>query len=124
MEQNDNAVEVGHPVTNMLMREACAADLGAADHADAGGPTLDGVTGHGTESGSTGHVTEEGDALADHLLEIENLVEGARDAVVRRLEQFDNLDARAERIEWKLDRLLSILAPSDAPQPPTVVAGS
>jgi hypothetical protein len=157
MEQNElQAVEVGHPVTNMLMRQACAADMGAADHADAGGATLDGVTGPVTAPDVTGHVTGEGnqvaalvlgdgslltmdaqganieraptaeavegvdqardagDELADHLLEIENLVEGARDAIVRRLEQFDALDERTMRAEAmllrvddKLDLLLS-----------------
>jgi len=28
---------IGHPITNMLMREACAGDMGAADHVDGGG---------------------------------------------------------------------------------------
>jgi ubiquinone biosynthesis protein UbiJ len=115
MEQNENTVEVGHPITNMLMRQAQNADMGAADHADAAGPSLEAVTGPVTASGVSGHVTgegdqvdqarAEGDELADHLLEIENLVEGARDAVVRRLEQFDHLDERTMRIEAMLLRL-------------------
>lgn len=48
------------------------------------------------------------------FLEIENLVEGARDAIVRRLEQFDGVEQRTVviaadlvRVEGKLDQLLS-----------------
>jgi hypothetical protein len=35
MENEENTGCIGHPITNLLMRAACAADLGAADHADA-----------------------------------------------------------------------------------------
>jgi hypothetical protein len=35
---------IGHPITNMLMRAACAADMSTADHADHGAvPDLGGT---------------------------------------------------------------------------------
>lgn len=114
---------IGNPITAMLMGQANAGDMSTGDHTDGAGVSLaealqrrfgqlghdtdhaDEVTGHA----SPGHATE-GDELADHLLEIENLVEGARDAVVRRLEQFDSMDERNARIEAKLDRVLEGLS--------------
>jgi hypothetical protein len=143
MSEVENTVEVGHPITNMLMRQACAADMGASDHADAGGPELAGVAALVLSSGGLLTMdahganiecapdadTVEGVACADQvdpldeflekdlreqMSEVGHLVEGARDAIARRLEQFDlvsertvqNMDLIIE-VGGKLDLLLS-----------------
>jgi hypothetical protein len=36
MDNYKNESCIGHPITNALMRAACASDMGAADHADHG----------------------------------------------------------------------------------------
>jgi hypothetical protein len=151
------AAGIGHPITNLLMSQANAGDMGAADHADAGAVVdlvepAGVVSGHATEGQVVqvdyalkyarktlsemcygDMITQEmvnaaafitgmvdmsdqvdqgaaGDDLADHLLELENLVEGARDAVVRRLEQFDDIGSRVTRIDARAARIEEMLA--------------
>lgn len=114
MSEIENNGLVGHPITNMLMREACAADLGAADHADAGGPELTGVASLVLNSGGlltmdarganierapaaaavegvdhADPVDELPPALAEALKDAEELFEAGRALVVQTLDKFD-----------------------------------
>ena len=90
--------EIGHPITNMLMREATAGDMATGDHVDGAGAEL-------AREGVDQVENELAQEVEEAFTEIEHMVEGARDAIERRLEQFDQVDARLVRIEAMLVRL-------------------
>jgi hypothetical protein len=119
MSEIENNGLVGHPITNMLMREACAGDLGAADHADGAGieltaaaePTVGAVGGDRL----TDHLGDElPPELAGALKEFEELFENGRALVVQTLDRFDTFGegigailAHIVRLEAKVDRVLT-----------------
>jgi hypothetical protein len=109
MSEIENNGLVGHPITNMLMREACAADLGAADHADGAGVELAAAVVEPDDLGD-----ELPPELAAAMKDAEEMFEAGRALIVQTLDRFDTFGegigailAHIVRLEAKVDRVLT-----------------
>jgi DNA repair ATPase RecN len=100
MDDVENNGLVGHPITNMLMRQAQAGDNSEFGQAAEAARAPEDV-------GSGDQVDETVREAAEAFDEFELMLEGVRDEVVRRLDQFDDSNQRLIAVEGKLDQLLS-----------------
>jgi hypothetical protein len=103
--------EIGHPITNMLIRQATAGDMATGDHLDSVGVDLATTTGEALRGDQVEELPPE---LADHLQKIDELLERGGEMIMERLEQVDRIEARTATlgcalasVESKLDMLLS-----------------